>query len=44
VWVGIGVVLTVTYAVVTGAEAISGLKVVLIGGIVICVAGLKLLE
>lgn len=44
VWVGIGVVLTVTYAVATGTEAISPIKVVLIGGVVVCVAGLKLLE
>ena len=44
VWVGIGAVLTVIYAMVTGGEAASVAKVVLLGGIVVCVIGLKLLE
>jgi quaternary ammonium compound-resistance protein SugE len=44
VWVGIGAVLTVTYAMVTGAEAVSVLKVLLLAGIVGCVAGLKILH
>ncbi|HET7645102.1 MAG TPA: SMR family transporter [Candidatus Limnocylindria bacterium] len=44
VWVGIGAVLTVVYATITGAEAISLAKVLLLGGIVACVAGLKILE
>jgi quaternary ammonium compound-resistance protein SugE len=44
VWVGIGAVLTVTYAMVTGAEAVSVIKVLLLAGIVGCVAGLKVLH
>jgi quaternary ammonium compound-resistance protein SugE len=44
VWVGIGAVLTVIYAMATGAEIFSITKVALLGGIVICVIGLKLLE
>jgi quaternary ammonium compound-resistance protein SugE len=44
VWVGIGAVLTVTYAMATGGEVASVAKVVLVGGIVLCVIGLKLLE
>lgn len=42
VWVGIGASLTVAYAMVTGAESASVLKVLLVVGIVACVAGLKL--
>ncbi len=44
VWVGIGAVLTVAYAMATGAEAVSVAKVLLLGGIVGCVIGLKLLH
>lgn len=44
VWVGIGAALTVTWAMVTGAEPASVLKVVLILGIVGCVIGLKLVS
>ena len=44
VWVGIGAVLTVTYAMVTGEEAASLAKILLLGGIVGCVVGLKLLH
>lgn len=44
VWVGIGGVLTVVYAMVTGAEAVSMLKLLLLGGIVACVIGLRLLD
>ena len=42
IWVGIGAALTVGYAMVTGAEAASLTKVLLILGIVGCVVGLKL--
>ncbi|GGB45774.1 QacE family quaternary ammonium compound efflux SMR transporter [Flexivirga endophytica] len=42
VWVGIGAVLTVVYAMATGTESISALKVVFLLGIVGCVVGLKL--
>jgi quaternary ammonium compound-resistance protein SugE len=44
VWVGIGAVLTVAYAMATGEEAVSLLKVLLLTGIVACVVGLKLLH
>jgi quaternary ammonium compound-resistance protein SugE len=41
VWVGIGAALTVAYAMVTGAEPASVTRVLLLAGIVVCVAGLK---
>ncbi len=44
VWVGIGAVLTASYAMVSGGEPASVAKVLLLGGIVGCVIGLKLLE
>jgi quaternary ammonium compound-resistance protein SugE len=43
VWVGVGAALTVGWAMATGAESFSLLKVVFIAGIVGCVAGLKAL-
>ena len=43
VWVGIGAVLTVAYAMVTGAESVSLIKILLLAGIVGCVIGLKAL-
>ena len=43
VWVGIGAALTVGWAMATGAEPVSALKVLFIAGIVGCAAGLKLL-
>jgi quaternary ammonium compound-resistance protein SugE len=42
VWVGIGAALTVVVAMVTGAEAVSVVKVLLVLGLVGCVIGLKL--
>lgn len=42
VWVGIGAVLTVGYAMLTGEETASPVKVVLMAGLVGCIAGLKL--
>ena len=42
VWVGVGAALTVTWAMLTGTEAASLLKAVLLAGIVACVIGLKL--
>ncbi len=42
VWVGIGAALTVTYAMVTGTEPASLVRILLILGIVACVIGLKL--
>jgi len=44
VWVGIGASLTVAFAMATGAESASLVKVLLILGIVGCVIGLKLLH
>jgi quaternary ammonium compound-resistance protein SugE len=41
VWVGIGAVLTAAYAMLTGEEATSLIKAVLILGIIGCVVGLK---
>ncbi|HHU39912.1 MAG TPA: multidrug efflux SMR transporter [Propionibacterium sp.] len=40
-WTGIGAVLTVTWAAVTGAEPLSPLKVLFLAGIIACVVGLK---
>ena len=44
VWVGIGAVLTVAYAMITGTESASVLKVLLLAVIVGCVVGLKVLH
>ncbi|GAB2664137.1 multidrug efflux SMR transporter [Saccharopolyspora gloriosae] len=44
VWVGIGAVLTVTYAMATGDESVSALKVLFLAAIVGGVIGLKLLH
>jgi quaternary ammonium compound-resistance protein SugE len=44
VWVGIGAVLTVAYAMVTGTEPVSVVKMLLLAGIVGCVIGLKALD
>ena len=44
VWVGIGASLTVVIAMVTGAEPVSLLKVLLILGLVGCIIGLKLVS
>lgn len=42
VWVGIGAVLTVLYAMTTGTESVSMIKIALLLGIIGCVVGLKL--
>jgi quaternary ammonium compound-resistance protein SugE len=42
VWVGLGAVLTVAYAMTTGTEAVSAGKLVFIAGIITAVVGLKL--
>ncbi|MCC9737707.1 multidrug efflux SMR transporter [Streptomyces sp. MNU89] len=44
VWVGIGAVLTAGWAMATGGETVSVAKLLLLAGIVGCVAGLKLLH
>lgn len=42
VWVGVGAALTVSYAMITGAETVSLGKIIFISGIVLAVVGLKL--
>jgi quaternary ammonium compound-resistance protein SugE len=44
VWVGIGAVLTVAYAMVFDGEPVSIVKILLLAGIVGCVIGLKALH
>lgn len=41
VWVGIGASLTVVWGMLTGAEPVSVIRLVLVAGIVGCVIGLK---
>ncbi|WP_369140741.1 DMT family transporter [Modestobacter versicolor] len=42
VWVGIGAALTAGYAMVSGSEPVSAVRLLLLAGIVGCVVGLKL--
>lgn len=42
VWVGIGAALTVAYAMLTGDEPVSVLRLLLITGLIGCIVGLKL--
>ena len=42
VWTGIGAVLTVAWAVLTGVEPLSPLKALFLAGIVACVVGLRM--
>ena len=42
VWVGVGAALTVFYAMATGGESVSALKIVFLAGIIAAVVGLKL--
>ncbi len=42
VWVGVGAALTVVYAMASGAEPVSTVRILLILGLVGCVVGLKL--
>lgn len=44
VWVSIGASLTVAYSMVTGEEAVSPVKILLLLGLVGCVVGLRLAE
>ena len=44
VWVGVGAVLTVGYAMLNGDETASPVKVLLIAGVVGCIAGLKVVS
>ncbi len=42
VWVAVGASLTVAFGMVTGAESVSAVKVLLLVGLIGCVVGLKL--
>jgi quaternary ammonium compound-resistance protein SugE len=44
IWVGIGAVLTVVYAMITGTEPVSLIKAALIAGLIGCIVGLKLVS
>ena len=44
VWVGIGAACTVAWAMLTGAESVSVVKVLLILGLIGCVVGLKVVS
>ncbi|HEY8457814.1 MAG TPA: multidrug efflux SMR transporter [Actinopolymorphaceae bacterium] len=44
IWVGIGAALTVAYGMVTGAETVSVIKILLLAGIIGCVVGLKVVH
>lgn len=44
VWVGVGAGLTIVWAMLTGAESASVIKILLVIGIVACVVGLKLVS
>ena len=44
VWVAVGAVLTVAYAMWTGDEPVTPVRVLLLAGIVGCVVGLKVLH
>ncbi len=44
VWVGIGAALTVAFGMVSGEEAVSAVKVLLLVGLIGCVVGLKLVH
>jgi quaternary ammonium compound-resistance protein SugE len=41
VWTGVGAALTVAWAITVGGESASATKVLLLGGIVVAVVGLK---
>ncbi len=44
VWVGVGAALTAVWAMVSGSERASVVRVMLIAGLVACVVGLKVLS
>ena len=44
VWVGVGAVTTVGWSMATGAEPVTLVKVLLLAGLVGCIAGLKLVH
>ena len=44
VWVGVGATFTVAYAMVTGAEPVTIVRLLLIAGLIGCIVGLKLVS
>ncbi|PLS30886.1 ligand-binding protein SH3 [Bifidobacterium margollesii] len=44
IWVGIGAAITAVYGMVSGEDTVSLMRVLLIGGLVACVIGLKLID
>lgn len=44
VWVGIGACLTIIYAMVSGVEPVSMVKILLLTGLIGCIVGLKLVH
>ncbi len=44
IWVGIGATITAVYGMASGEETVSLMRVLLIGGLVACVIGLKLID
>lgn len=44
VWVGIGVTLTVVWAMISGESDISWLRILLLMGLIGCIVGLKLID
>ncbi|PLS24187.1 multidrug efflux SMR transporter [Bifidobacterium imperatoris] len=44
IWVGIGAAITAVYGMLSGEEAISLMRILLIIGLVTCVIGLKLVD
>lgn len=44
IWVGIGAAITTSYAMMSGEEPVSLMRVLLIGGLIVCVMGLKLID
>ena len=44
IWVGIGASIAVIYAMATGAEAVSLIKIALVMGLIGCIVGLRLVS
>lgn len=44
IWVGIGASIAVIYAMVTGAEPVSAIKIALVLGLIGCIVGLRLVS
>lgn len=44
IWVGVGAVLTVIVAMVTGQEPVTTARILLLGGIIACIVGLRVVS